>query len=48
MFVVKVFERDPSQGFWTLGETLATHAVPLLEALASADDLAHAHRSSVA
>ncbi len=37
MFIVKFFERDPVQGFWTLGETLATQAVPLLEALAAAD-----------
>ncbi len=48
MFVVKYFERDPWQGFWTLDETLAAHAVPLLEALASADDFAQDHRSSVA
>ena len=40
MFVVKYFERDPSQGFWTLDETLAAHAVPLMEALASADKFA--------
>ena len=37
MFVVKYFERDPSQNFWTLDETLAVHAVPLLEALAASE-----------
>ncbi len=37
MFIVKYFERDPLQGFWTLDETLAAYAVPLLEALAAAD-----------
>ena len=37
MFTVKYFERDPLQGFWTLDETLAKYAVPLLEALATAD-----------
>ena len=37
MFVVKYFEREPSHGFWTLDETLATHAVPLLESLAVAE-----------
>ena len=35
IFVVKYFERDPLQGFWTLDDTLATYAVPLLEALAA-------------
>ncbi len=35
IFVVKYFERDPLQSFWTLDETLAKHAVPLLEALAA-------------
>ena len=42
MFVVKYFERDPSQNFWSLDETLAAHAVPLLEALAAADGAAAA------
>ena len=36
MFVVKYFERDPLEGFWTLNETLAKYAVPLLEAVAAA------------
>ena len=35
MFIVKYFERDPMQGFWSLDETLANNAVPLLEALAA-------------
>ncbi len=48
MFVVKLFERDPAQGFWTLGETLAAHALPLLEALASADARVQDHRLSAA
>lgn len=43
MFIVKYFEHDPSQGFWTLDETLAAHAVPLMEALASADQFAQDH-----
>ena len=44
MFIVKYFERDPLQAFWTMDETLAAYAVPLLEALASADspDSTHA------
>ena len=37
MFVVKYFERDPAQNFWTLDEALAVHAVPLLETLAAAE-----------
>ena len=37
MFIVKYFERDPLQGFWTLDETLAKYAVPLMEALAASD-----------
>ena len=37
MFIVKYFEREPEQGFWTLGETLATLAVPLLETLAECE-----------
>ncbi len=36
-FVVKYFERDPLQSFWTLDETLASYAVPLLEALAASE-----------
>ncbi len=48
MFVVKYFERDPLQGFWTLAEVLTAHAVPLLEALASADHPMQDHRTSVA
>ena len=44
MFTVKYFERDPLAAFWTLDETLATYAVPLLEALAASDhhDSTHA------
>ena len=37
MFVVKYFERDPLHGFWTLDETLAAYAVPLMEALAASE-----------
>ena len=37
MFIVKYFERDPLHGFWTLDETLATYAVPLMETLAASD-----------
>ena len=37
IFIVKYFERDPFRGFWTLDETLAAYAVPLLEALAACD-----------
>ena len=48
MFVIKYFERDPLQGFWTLDETLAAYAVPFLEALASADHFVQDHRPSVA
>ncbi len=43
MFVVKYFERDPLQGFWTLDETLAAYAVPLLEALAASDAVSTDH-----
>ena len=43
MFIVKFFERDPVQGFWTLAETLAAHAVPLFEAPAAADAHAQDH-----
>lgn len=35
IFVIKYFERDPLQGFWMLDETLASYAVPMLEALAA-------------
>ena len=40
-FVVKYFERDPLQGFWTLDETLAAYAVPMLEALAASELSVH-------
>ncbi len=43
MFVVKYFEREPTHGFWTLDETLAAYAVPLLESLASAERFAQDH-----
>ena len=37
IFIVKYFERDPLHGFWSLDETLANCAVPLLETLAACD-----------
>ena len=40
MFLVKYFERRPLQGFWTLDETLAKYAVPLLEILAASEPAA--------
>ena len=41
IFVVKYFERDPLQGFWTLDDILASYAVPLLEALAASAASVH-------
>ena len=35
MFIVKSFERDSLQGFWSLGDMPATHAIPFLETLAA-------------
>lgn len=37
IFMVKYFERDPLRGFWSLDETLASSAVPLLETLAACE-----------